>query len=117
MICIRAAITVDENTEEEIILRTKEMIKEIELSNDLDRNKVISMIFSATKDLNSVAPSKAARKMGYTNAGLMNYNEIDVVGSLNKCIRVLVFYDVDLDQSCVNHVYLREASKLRPDLI
>lgn len=116
MICIRGAITVEFDEENHILERTIELMKEIEKSNSLDKDKVISMIFTATDDIKSVAPSKAARKLGYVNAGLLNFNEMYVEGYLPKCIRVMIFYDSDLKQSEANHVYLRDSRKLRPDL-
>lgn len=116
MVSIRGAITINENTEEEILSKTKKLLKTIELRNNLDKNKVVSMVFSTTKDINKVAPSKAAREMGYKFAGLMNFNEMDVPGSLEKCIRVLIFYDVNKDQDSVKHIYLENARCLRPDL-
>ncbi|WP_461040750.1 chorismate mutase [Tepidimicrobium xylanilyticum] len=42
------------------------------------------MLFSATKDLNAVYPAKAARLLGYTQCGLMCFNEMDVVGRFRQ---------------------------------
>jgi len=43
-------------------------------------------------------------------------NEIDVPGSLKKCIRVLMHINSDKKNSDIKHVYLKEAKSLRPDL-
>jgi chorismate mutase len=43
--------------------------------------------------------------------------EIPVPDSLPHVIRVLVHWNTDRPQSAITHVYLREAVKLRPDLI
>ena len=116
IVSIRGAITLKENSEKEIINHTKELLMEIEKQNCLDRENVISILFSATKDLNSAYPAKAARILGYTNAGLMCFNEMEVVNSLKKCIRVMVLYNGNIKQNHVKHVYLKEAKALRPDL-
>ena len=39
-----------------------------------------------------------------------------VPGSLPLCIRVLIHWNTDKQQSEIEHVYVREAKKLRPDL-
>lgn len=116
MISIRGAITVKENSEDDILKASREMILEIEKRNNIERDKVVSMIFTSTDDLTSVAPSKAARELGYLNTGLLNFNELYVDNSISMCIRVLIFYNSDKEQSDANHVYLKDASKLRPDL-
>ncbi|SHI00798.1 chorismate mutase [Sporanaerobacter acetigenes] len=115
-VAIRGAITVNENNSEDIINSTIELIKEIEKRNNIDKNSVISILFSTTKDLNSEYPAKGARLMGYTKAALMCFNELEVVGNLKKCIRVMLLCNSNMEQSQISHVYLRDASILRPDL-
>lgn len=76
---------------------------------------VISIIFSATKDLNSAYPAEALRYYGITNVPMMCFQEMDVNGSLKKCIRVMVLVDCDKEKM-VKHVYLKDAKSLRPDI-
>ncbi|GFN35403.1 chorismate mutase [Tepidimicrobium xylanilyticum] len=116
IVSIRGATTANSNNEADILDATRELLLEIENRNNIQREKVISILFSATKDLNAVYPAKAARLLGYTQCGLMCFNEMDVVGSLDKCIRVMVLYQDCLDQESVKHVYLKKAKTLRPDL-
>lgn len=116
IVSIRGAITLKENNELEILNSTEELLSEIERQNNLNKEKVISILFSATKDLNTAYPARAARDLGYTNAGLMCFNGMEVINSLEKCIRVMVLYNSNLEQKDVKHVYLREAKALRPDL-
>lgn len=116
LVAIRGAVTLEKNTSEEIISKTQGLLLEIGKLNNLDPDKVISILFSATKDLNADYPAKAARKLGYTKAGLMCFNEMQVDNSLNKCIRLMILYNGDMEQDCVQHVYLGEAKTLRPDL-
>jgi len=116
MVSIRGAITLEKNSRDEIIDATEKLLLEIENRNKLYKEKVISILFSSTKDLNAEYPAKAARLLGYTQCGLMCFNEMDVTGSLEKCIRVLILYNGNMKQEDVNHVYLRKAKTLRPDL-
>lgn len=116
IVTIRGAITVPENSVSSILDSTKDLIIEIEKENNIDRDKVISIIFSCTNDLDKVYPAKAARDLGYINAGLMCFNEMNVKGSLDKCIRLMVLYNSIVNQKDVKHVYLRDAKVLRPDL-
>ena len=116
MISIRGATTVEHNNAEKIIEATKELLVKIEEKNNLIKGNVISILFSSTKDLNVEYPAKAARLLGYTQCGLMCFNEMEVVGSIKKCIRVMVLYQGSLKQEEVKHVYLKNAKTLRPDL-
>lgn len=116
IVSIRGAITVEENTVESILSNTKELLYEIEARNNLDKEKVVSIFFTATSDLNKVYPARAARELGYVNSGLMCFSEMAVEGSLNKCIRIMVLYNSNKSQKDVKHVYLKGATILRPDI-
>lgn len=116
-IVIRGATTVDANNSRKILNATKELILEMEKVNNIHRENVISIIFSCTDDLDKVYPAKAARDLGYTNAGLMCFNEMNVVNSLKKCIRIMMFINSHKNQEDVKHVYLKGAKILRPDLL
>ncbi|MBC7087278.1 MAG: chorismate mutase [Tissierellales bacterium] len=115
-ISIRGAITVDDNTEESILSSTIELLTTIENENKLKKNDVICILFTATKDLNAVYPAKAARILEYTQCSLMCLQEMDVEGSLSKCIRVLILCVSEMNQDEAKHVYLKDAKILRPDL-
>lgn len=118
MISIRGAITADSNSKTEILERAKEMIEAIIISNNLQINQIIQILFSTTKDLDEVYPAVAAREMGLTSAALMCFQEMYVKGSLEKCIRVSVLADAKgLTSQNVKHQYLRGAKSLRVDLI
>lgn len=113
---VRGATTIKEDTRENIISATKEMIEKIISENNIEIKNIESIEFTATRDISSAYPAVAARELGITKAGLMCVQEMYVVGSLEKCIRLLMRVRGDLTQDLVNHVYLEEAVKLRPDL-
>jgi chorismate mutase len=41
---------------------------------------------------------------------------MSIPGSLPRCIRVLVHWNTDKAQSEIQHIYIRDAERLRPDL-
>jgi len=112
---IRGAISVEENTEQSITENTKILLDKILEDNIIDMENVVSVIFSATKDLTKIYPAKIARELGFSSVPLMCLQEMFVEYSLEKCIRVLI--TVNFEENCkINHVYLKKAAKLRPDI-
>lgn len=116
MIAVRGATTVKANTKEDILEATKELIEVIIKDNNIHVDDVISITFTATKDLDAVYPAVAARALDITAAGLLCMQEMYVEGSLKKCIRVLMQASSNRMQKDVKHIYLNEAIHLRPDL-
>ncbi len=114
---IRGAITVEDNQKEEILAATKELLSEIVVANDLELKQIASIFFSMTADLDQVFPAAAARELGWTNLPLFCTKELEIEGSLDKCIRVLIHYNTDQSLEEIKHIYLKNAQKLRPDLV
>ncbi|MGL4345519.1 MAG: chorismate mutase [Cellulosilyticaceae bacterium] len=114
---IRGAITVEANTKDQIIQGAKELLTEILRVNDLEQEQIIQISFTATKDLDQAYPAIGARELGITDAALMCMQEMWVEGSLRQCIRVALMCQGTLTQKTVKHCYLKEAQKLRPDLL
>ncbi len=110
---IRGATTVANNKKEEIVAVTRELLSEIEKKNQFKIEEIASVIFSSTKDLNAEFPAVAARELGWNDTPLLCTREIDVPGSLPKCIRILLLVNSDKKQNEVKHIYLREAVNLR----
>jgi chorismate mutase len=113
---IRGATTVMHNDREEIVTATAELVAAIMEQNKLSSEEIVSILFTVTPDLNAAFPALGARRLGLTLVPLMDALEIPVPGSLPKCIRCLMHINTDLTQSEINHVYLRGAKVLRPDL-
>lgn len=113
---VRGATTVDSNTVEEIIDQTKMLLKKVVEDNKIERDDIISVIFSVTGDLDAAFPAVAARQLGWTDIALMCTNEVSVPGSLEKCIRVLMHFNTEFKNSDIRHIYLKGARILRPDL-
>lgn len=113
---IRGATTVEANNEHEILDKTGELLQAMTEQNDIKKEDIISVIFSVTADLNAAFPAVAARRLGWTDTAMMCTNEIDVPGSLQKCIRVLMHIHTEKNNNELKYIYLKEARKLRPDL-
>ena len=53
--------------------------------------------------------------MGWFDAAFLCGHELDVPGSLRRCIRVLLHWNTEKAANEVVHVYIKEAAHLRPD--
>lgn len=113
---IRGATTVENNTAEEILNETKLLLLKLIEENNLVNDDLISAIFTVTRDLDVEFPAVAARQIGWKHIALMCTNEMEVQGSLKKCIRVLVNFNTNKKNEDLKYVYLNKARKLRPDL-
>jgi chorismate mutase len=115
---IRGATTIASDSKENIISATRELLDALIASNpDLQTDDIASVLFTVTDDIVSAYPALAARQMGWTQVPMMCAREIPVTGSLQLCIRVLIHWNTDKAQDEIKHVYLRDAVKLRPDLV
>ena len=114
--CIRGAITVKKNTEEEIRANTVSMLGQILKENSITADDCISLIFTATRDITKAYPARFAREIGFVNCSLMCVQEMHVENSLELCIRVMVTINKDDSGFKPKHIYLKNARKLRPDL-
>lgn len=114
---IRGAITVEEDTVENVKDATVELLSKIISDNELNTDDFAYAEFSITEDIKSSTPAKFARtELGWHTVPMMCYREFEFENGLNKCIRVLVVTNSDKSQKEIKHVYLREAERLRPDL-
>lgn len=113
---VRGATTVDSNAAEEIRAATRELLLAMLKCNDLREQDMISIVFTATPDLDAAFPAAAARELGWHFVPLLDAVEINAVGALARCVRVLMHVYTDREAHGVQHVYLRGARVLRPDL-
>ena len=114
---IRGAITVNSNTIEEIIKFAKELLIALQRENNFKIEDIVSVFFSATPDLNAAFPAQAARELGWDRVPFFDMQEIEVPGSLPKCIRILIQINCSKNQTEIKHCYLRGAKILRKDLV
>lgn len=113
---VRGATTVDSNDSESILQATTQLLALMIRKNGIESQDVASVVFSLTSDLNAVFPARAARQLGWLDVPLLCTHEIEVPGSLPHCIRILIHWNTDRAQTEVDHVYIKDAVKLRPEL-
>ena len=112
---LRGAITVGENSADEILDGTEELLRAILERNELARDDLVSCIFTTTDDLDAEFPAVAARRIGLSTVPLLGAREMNRPGALQRVIRVLVHCYADPERPA-QHVYLRDAVQLRQDL-
>jgi chorismate mutase len=114
---VRGATTVESDDAALIRAAARELMEEILRRNQIaDFDDVISAVFTTTEDLSAAFPAEAARAMGMSQVPLLCAREIPVPGSMPRCIRVLLHINSERSPKEIEHVYLRESQKLRPDL-
>ncbi|ABD11831.1 chorismate mutase [Frankia casuarinae] len=116
MRAIRGATQVGANAREDIFEATVELVTEMLIRNGLVTDDVISVLFTATSDLDAEFPALAARKAGFHTVPMICASEIGVPGALPRVVRLMAHVEVDGARPPIRHVYLRGASALRPDL-
>lgn len=100
-----------------IMQATRELLEKMQVENNFIAEDIASALFTVTSDIRSIFPAEAARDIGWDKVPLLCFQEIEVPGSLPLCIRVLVHINTDKKQADIKHIYLREAQKLRMDLV
>lgn len=113
---VRGATTVSVDDRDEILSATRQLLALVIRRNGIEAMDVASITFTVTKDLGAEFPALAARQLGWIDVPLLCGYEISVPGGLPRCIRLLIHWNTDKTQSDIQHVYLHEAKKLRPDL-
>ena len=113
---IRGAVQVDANESVAILEGTSELVTEVMTRNQLTPADVISVVFSATTDLNAEFPALAARKLGFQDVPLLCCTEIAVPGAMPRVVRLMMHVETEAPRSAIQHVYLRGAAALRLDI-
>jgi chorismate mutase len=112
----RGAIVVGEDTSTDVLDATRRLLEEILRRNEVGTDDLISVWFTATQDLRSVFPAEAARRMGMGRVPLMCAQEIPVVGSMPRVVRILMHFHSEAGLDQIAHVYMDGAESLRDDL-
>jgi chorismate mutase len=113
---VRGATTVDADTSDDVVRATAGLLEEMMRRNGVEKEDLVSIVFTATPDLRSEFPAAAARKIGISDVPLLCARELDIEGAVPRCIRVLMHLYTDRDYAALRHVYLGDAQQLRTDL-
>ena len=113
---LRGATTLDADTVGQVNERVQALVNAMLDRNGVDKEDLISVLFTATDDIHAMFPATAARAIGLGDVPLICARELDVVGGAALCIRVLMHLSTDLPRAELHHVYLEGARGLRDDL-
>jgi chorismate mutase len=116
LVALRGATTVETDTREALLDRTRELLAALLERNDVEHDQLVSIIFTATGDLRSEFPALAARSLGLGDVPLLCARELDVTGGNPSTVRVLVHCYSTRPRASLRHVYLHRAKHLRDDL-
>jgi chorismate mutase len=116
LVALRGATTVEADTREAVLDRTRELLAALLERNAVDHDQLVSIIFTSTGDLHSEFPALAARSLGLGDVPLLCARELDVTGGNPRTIRVLIHCYSTRQRAGLRHVYLHRAKHLRDDL-
>ena len=112
---IRGATTATGNSAREIEDAVVELINELIARNNLIKKNLLSITFTATKDLNACFPASIARKCnGLDSVAFLDCQQMYVPNDVDFCIRIMAQVLLPPNNP-IKHPYLRGASKLRAD--
>ena len=112
----RGATQLSADTKEDMSSAVVELLKEMLSVNSLGHEDLISILFTATPDIQSDFPAAGVREFGLVDLPLICAQELDIKGALPRTIRLLIHANSSLSRAQISHVYLRGAAILRPDL-
>ena len=113
---LRGATTIDDDTPAQINERVKALLHELFQRNGLSNEDVISLVVTGTADIRSYHPATAARAFGLHDVPILGAQEMEIDGTLPRCVRLLLHVETDLAKDEVRHIFLEGATVLRPDL-
>ena len=112
---IRGATTASGNSVREIEVAVVELINELISRNNLIKKNILSITFTATKDLDACFPASIARKFnGLDSVAFIDCQQMYVSNDVDFCIRILAQVLLPTNNP-IKHPYLRNATKLRSD--
>lgn len=115
---LRGAITLDEDSRDEILARTAELLGSLMVRNGLETDDVVSLLFTATDDIHAEFPAAAVRAAGIADVPMLCARELEIDGAsaVPLCVRVMAHVYTTRPRSELRHAYLRGARQLRSDL-
>jgi chorismate mutase len=113
---IRGATQVDANHRDLILDAIAELVHAVLDRNGLTSGDLISIVFTATPDLDAEFPAYAARRAGITDVPMLSATEIGVPEGMPRVLRLLAHVETERSRRDLHHVYLRGAAALRTDL-
>jgi chorismate mutase len=116
LLAIRGATTLSKDEPDEIMEKTIELVTKMVEENNIKEEDIVNFIISVTQDIHSEFAGKFLR-IRFPETPVFGTVEANVTNAPKMCIRILLQCYSKKGKSQINHVFLNEAMKLRPDLI
>jgi len=113
---LRGATTLDVDEAGHLTERVQVLVRDMLEQNGVDKEDLISILFTATDDIHCMFPATAARAAGLGDVPLICARELDIIGGTGRCVRVMMHIVTDRSRAELHHVYLEGARSLRDDL-
>ena len=114
---VRGAISVSKDEVDDILEATRRLLLTIVDQNGIDPKDLASVWLTTTPDIVSCFPAIAARQIGWVDVPLICAHEMSVDGAMPLVVRVMMHWNTTKSQQEINHIYLGETVKLRPDKV
>jgi len=112
---IRGATTASGNSVKEIEDAVVELVDALITRNNLLKKNLLSITFTATKDLDACFPASIARKVnGLDSVAFLDCQQMHVPDDVDFCIRIMAQVLLPPNYA-IKHPYLKGAAKLRTD--
>jgi len=113
---VRGAITVDGDDREAVREATRTLLDALGRANGCNPEDLAAAIFTVPDELSWANPAAVARENGWSAVPLLIVRESGGNTGVDRCLRVLLLWNTTRRQDAIQHVYLRGAAALRPDL-
>ena len=114
---VRGAISVEGDGEQAFRRATIELLERVVSANECDLADVGALIFTIPDELAGSNPAAIAREHGWSSVPLLMVKEHGGDTRVERCLRLMLLWNTSRAQSDIRHVYLGQASVLRPDAI
>ena len=114
---VRGAISVTQDEVDEVLAATRRLLLTIVEQNGINSEDLASVWLTTTPDITSCFPAIAARQIGWVDVPLICAHEMSVKGGMPLVVRVMMHWNTTKSQKEINHIYLGETVKLRPDKV
>lgn len=115
IVAVRGAIRVRADDKEAIHTAAVRLATEVVARNQIEIDRIVSIICSLTPDLTAANPATGLRLDRFGEVPLFCVQEAAVEGLMTRVLRLLVTYDTQ-ESGRPQPVYLDGAQRLRPDL-
>ena len=114
---IRGATTISQNNKDEILEASWDLISCMVKRNCIDAENISCIFFTVTPDITAAFPASAVRLQGepWSHLACIDVQQMDSPDGMKGVIRALMQVETEKNLDEIEHIYLRHATKLRPD--